>query len=106
MKDIESKLFAFHATQLGLKNNENWSNETNQPKANFMKNKPAQEEPVKKNEESQKIDYLTPFARIDSVAPGSPAEKCGLQAGDLVSEFDEVMIYSMDWKKQIASSVK
>ena len=105
MKDIESKLFAFHAAQLGAKN-ENWSSETTQPKANFLKSKPVQVEPVKKKEESQKIDYLTPFARIDSVAPGSPAEKCGLQVGDLVSEFGEVMIYSMDWKKQIASLVK
>lgn len=105
MKDIESKLFAFHAAQLGVKN-ENWSSETTQPKANFLKSKPVQVEPVKKKEESQKIDYLTPFARIDSVAPGSPAEKCGLQVGDLVSEFGEVMIYSMDWKKQIASLVK
>lgn len=105
MKEIESRLFAFHAKQLGAKN-QNWSSETSQPKANFLKSKPIQEEPVKKKEESPKIDYLTPFARIDSVAPGSPAEKCGLQIGDLVSEFGEVMIYSMDWKKQITGLVR
>ena len=33
---------------------------------------------------------LTPLARIDSVAPHSPAQRAGLQAGDLVLEFGPI----------------
>ena len=57
-------------------------------------------------EPEKKVDYLTPFAKLSLVEKGSPAEASGLHVNDLLSEFGEVMIYSLDWKKQLAGSVK
>ena len=52
------------------------------------------------------IDYLTPFAKISLVECESPAEKGGLKTGDLLSEFSEVNIYTIDSIKQIPKYVK
>jgi S1-C subfamily serine protease len=53
-----------------------------------------------------KIDYLTPFAKISLIFEKSPAESAGLKVGDLVSEFADVTIYSMDWIKQLGQTVR
>lgn len=53
-----------------------------------------------------KIDYLTPFAKVSLVSEGSPAFLAGLKVGDLLSEFGEINIYSLDWLKQIPGEVQ
>ena len=52
------------------------------------------------------IDYLTPFAKITIVEKQSPAEEGGLLVNDLLSEFSEVNIYTIDNIKQIPKYVK
>lgn len=60
----------------------------------------------KKKEIGHGIDYLTPFAKVSLVEEGSPSHKGGLEVGDLLSEFAEVNIYSLDNLKQIPRHVK
>lgn len=109
MKQIEARLFALHATYAPPAAR----SETDQPHAAPKTTKQPQrvyEEPQKeeaqKAEQGSKIDYLTPFAKLGAVEEGSPARRGGLAAGDLVSEFAEINVYSMDWMKQIASAVR
>lgn len=59
-----------------------------------------------KKEKNHGIDYLTPFAKIVLVEEESPAKTGGLKVGDLVSEFSEVNIYTLDNIKQIPKYVK
>ena len=61
---------------------------------------------MKKKEVNHGIDYLTPFSKVSLVESESPAEKGGLKVGDLVSEFSEVNIYSIDNLKQLPKYVK
>ena len=53
-----------------------------------------------------KIDYLTPFARVSLVSEHSPAAAAGMQPADLLSEFADINIYSLDWLKQLPTAVK
>ena len=52
------------------------------------------------------IDYLTPFAKITSIETESPAFKYGIRKDDLLSEFSEITIYTVDNIKQIPKHVK
>lgn len=70
----------------------------------MMKKKEKEVEKVEKKVGA--IDYLTPFAKISLVSEGSPAEIAGLKVGDLLSQFGQINIYSLDWLKQIAGVVK
>lgn len=49
---------------------------------------------------------MTPFAKISSVEEGSPAEKAGIKAGDLISEIGSITIYEPDSIKSIPKVVK
>lgn len=44
---------------------------------------------------------MTPFAKLSAVEVNSPADVGGLKAGDLLSEFATVNIYTPDTIKQI-----
>ncbi|GKY99176.1 putative 26S proteasome regulatory subunit [Mayamaea pseudoterrestris] len=53
------------------------------------------------------LAHASPFARIDSVANDSPAQKAGLQQGDLIVSFDGLTISDdLDWLfQQVAARV-
>ncbi|PON18624.1 hypothetical protein C2W62_07025 [Candidatus Entotheonella serta] len=47
-----------------------------------------------------------PFARVNSVAPGSPAERAGLKAGDEIRVFGYVNKSNHDNLKKVAECVQ
>lgn len=106
MKQIESKLFALHAAFKPSPEQQEWSKETSQPQNAFVKVEKREKNQEKQEKHEHKIDYLTPFARIGLAEEDSPAWRGGVREGDLLSEFGEINIYSLDWKKQIAGAVK
>ena len=103
MKTIEGKLFALHAS---LPQRENEISQTHESKNTPLLMKKKEKQVEKEEKKAPVIDYLTPFARISLVSQGSPAERAGLKVGDLLSQFDQINIYSLDWLKQIAGVVK
>jgi serine protease Do len=54
----------------------------------------------------QQLDYLGNGVVIESVVPGSPADKAGLQAGDVIQEVDGTRISSTDQLRGIIQKHK
>lgn len=115
MKEVEKGLFSLHAE---FKNDPKVEEEGNVYAENKAKeNQVIKEQKVmeeqnafkKKEPEKEKeykIEYLTPFAKISLVEEGSPAEKAGVLAGDLISEIGSVTVYEADGIKAIPRVVQ
>ena len=48
----------------------------------------------------------TPFARVNSVAPGSPADHAGLKAGDRIRRFGDVNWLNHEKLSKVAETVQ
>lgn len=48
----------------------------------------------------------TPFAKVNSVAPGSPAELAGLKAGDRIRKFGDVNWLNHEKLSKVAETVQ
>ena len=48
----------------------------------------------------------TPFARVNSVAPGSPADHAGLKAGDRIRKFGDVNWLNHEKLSKVAETVQ
>ncbi len=49
---------------------------------------------------------LVPFAKINGVAPDSPAYEAGLERGDLVLEFDDINSNTIEPLKKLANELR
>lgn len=56
--------------------------------------------------ESPSPDVDTPFAKLNSVAPHSPADTAGLQRGDYIKRFGRVHALNHDKLRRLGEEVK
>ncbi len=61
------------------------------------------EQPIKRPVIGVTVDHAAPNAKITQVQPGSPADRIGIKAGDVVVEFDDVAISS---SRQLVELIK
>ncbi|ROV97610.1 hypothetical protein VSDG_04532 [Cytospora chrysosperma] len=67
-------------------------------------NNNASQDPALRDYAPERLDE--PFARVNTVAPGSPADAAGLQPGDLIRNFGYVNASNHDGLKKVAECVQ
>jgi 26S proteasome regulatory subunit N4 len=67
---------------------------------------PAQSGPAEQLRDVHPQDLSQPFAKVNSVVSGSPAEVAGLQAGDLLRTFGYVDASNHDNLKKVGECVQ
>ena len=109
MREIEAKMFTFHA-----ENRERAEKEIEEFEKNIQERKEEVPEeapvvnvnPEKMDEEPSTTQIIEPFCRVVEVQIGSPAHESGFVVGDLVINFGSANIYNHNNLKAIAEVTK